>query len=436
MNTKRYLRIPCVCIGLLLLMGLPQVSAEVLAGAAKVSITPNPAETSYTLGGYVTLGRLTKTASGIHDTCYARALTLSSGSTKLAIVSLDLCFLPANVKESVASRLVDTGIPSSALFIAATHTHSSLDPLILHSGNTGPKTALPSFDPKQLEWMADRIAQAVKEAAGQMKPARIGSGQAQGLGLNRNRRGENVTDDEMTAIRVEDSSGKSIAAIFNYAAHPVYYGADMLQVSGDWSGSFQRVMEARIPGSICLFLNGAEGDASPNGSDAGTAAEKIEIYAAKLAVKAMTLYDGLKVEPAPKLAAWTHSVDLPPVTPHPFFLLAAGQLKATREEAIALIERMMPRKCEISFVRIGDSVLSGLPGEPTTPVGLEAKKILRESGVKHPAVVALTNGWLGYLVTEAQYKAGKYEPTMSFYGPAIGDVILKGRKAGFSAKPQ
>ena len=54
----------------------------------------------------------------------------------------------------------------------------------------------------------------------------------------------------------------------------------------------------------------------------------------------------------------------------------------------------------------------------------------RAKGVKHPAIVALTNGWLGYLVTETQYKAGKYEPTMSFYGPTIGAKILAGIKSG------
>ena len=430
------LSIHLVPLGLLALCSLSPAGADLLAGAAKVSITPNPAETAYTLGGYVTTGRLTKNASGIHDTCYARAIALSDGKSKCAVVSLDLCFLPANVKAAVSSRITETGIPDSGLFLSATHTHSSLDPLMLHSGNAGHQSALPSFDPKLLDLMAERIAQAVKEAAGKLKPARMGSGQSSALGLNRNRRGENVTDDEMTAIRIEDPDGKPIAAVFNYAAHPVYYGADMLQVSGDWCGSFQRVMEARIPGAVCLFLNGAEGDASPNGSDEGTPAEKIEIYAAKLAGKAAALYDSVKPGAATDLTAWTHKIELPPVSPHPFFLLAAGQLKATREQAIALVENMMPRACEVSFLRMGDCVLVGLPGEPTASVGLAVKSLLRESGVKHPAVAALTNGWLGYLVTQEQYKAGKYEPTMSFYGPTIGDAMVKGVKSGFAARPR
>ncbi len=407
--------------------------ADLLAGASRVSVTPDPKEFSYPLGGYVAPERLTKKASGIHDTCYARALVLSHGTAKLAVVSVELCFLPANVKDAVASRVAATGIPASGLFLAATHTHSALDPLVLHSGNTGHQSTLPVFDPKILEWVADRIAQSITEANARLKPGRVGSGQADQIGLNRNRRGENVTDDQMTAVKVLDSDGKVIAAVFNYAAHPVYYGDKMLEVSGDWSGSFQRVMEARIPGAVCLFLNGAEGDASPHGSDAGTPAEKIEIYAAKLSDKAKALYDSVEMESAPILRAWAHSVDLPAVTPHPFFLLASAQLKATREQAIELVDRMMPRKCEISFVRIGDVVLAGLPGEPTTPIGLAVKALLRDSGITRAAVVALTNGWLGYIVTADQYKAGKYEPTMSFYGSTIGEVILEGIKSGVRA---
>ena len=406
------------------------VRANLLAGAARVSITPDPKEFSYPLGGYVTPERLTKKASGIHDTCYARALVLSDGTVKLAVVSVELCFLPANVKDAVASRITATAIPASGMFLSATHTHSAMDPLVLHSGNTGHQSALPLFDPKLLDWIADRIAQSITEANSRLKPGRVGSGQADQIGLNRNRRGENVTDDQMTAVKVLDSDGKAIAAVFNYAAHPVYYGDKMLEVSGDWSGSFQRVMEARIPGAVCLFLNGAEGDASPHGSDAGTPAEKIEIYAAKLSDKAKALYDSVASESMPTLRGWAQTVELPVVTPHPFFLLASAQLKATREQAMELVNRMMPRKCEVTFLRIGELVLAGLPGEPTAPIGLAVKASLRDSGLARAAVVALTNGWLGYIVTVDQYKAGKYEPTMSFYGPTIGEVMLEGVKSG------
>ena len=42
--------------------------AELMAGAARVSITPDPKEFSYPLGGYVAPARLGHNATGVHDT--------------------------------------------------------------------------------------------------------------------------------------------------------------------------------------------------------------------------------------------------------------------------------------------------------------------------------------------------------------------------------
>jgi neutral ceramidase len=425
---------PILILCILCSWALP-AAAALRAGAAKVSITPDPKTVAYPLGGYVSPERLGKNATGIHDTCYARALVLSDGKTKCAVVSLDLCFMPANVKTAVAERIGQTGIPASGLFLSSTHTHSATDPLTLHSGNTGHAGALPTFDPKLLDWFAGQIAKSITDANDKLKPALLGSGQMQGLGLNRNRRGETVTDDEMTALKVTDGDGKPLAAVFNYAAHPVYYGADMLQVSGDWSGAFERQMEAVLPGAVVLFLNGAEGDASPNGADEGTPSEKIQTYSAKISEKARHLYDGITAKSEGALSAWTHETELGPSKPHPLFLLASIALKATPDQARALVERMMPTRCEISYVRAGDLLLIGVPGEPTTPIGVAVKKAGKERGGKHVGIVALTNGWLGYIVTPEQYKAGKYEPTMSFYGDQIGERILEGVRAGLLKAP-
>jgi hypothetical protein len=417
-------------IALVLILPSSAALAQLQAGAAKVSITPDPKEFGYQLGGYVAKERTGHNATGIHDQCYSRALVVSNGSKKAAIVSLDLCYMPDTVKSAVLLRINGTGIAPDSLFLSATHTHSAPDPLALHAANTGPAGDLPTYDVKLTNWITDRIAQSINEANAKLKPAKLGSGQMQKLGLNRNRRGETVTDDEMTALKVVDQEGKPIAAVFVYAAHPVYDGPEMMSVSGDWAGTFERQMEANLPGAVALYLNGAEGDASPNGADEGKNAEKIDVYSAKICAKAHALLDKITPASSAAIGAWSVMTTMPPRKPHPFFLLAATQLKATQQQARELIDRLMPEKVELTFVRIGDLLLMGVPGEPTTPIGLEAKRMAREKQVKHPAIVALTNGWIGYLVTPEQYKAGKYEPTMSFYGDQVGVTILGGLKGG------
>src|SRR5438094_9982999 len=56
--------------------------ADLRAGAARVSITPDPSKMPYTLGGYGDPRRFKTKATGIHDTCYARALVLENNGTK------------------------------------------------------------------------------------------------------------------------------------------------------------------------------------------------------------------------------------------------------------------------------------------------------------------------------------------------------------------
>jgi hypothetical protein len=340
-----------------------------------------------------------------------------------------------NVRSAVLERLKGTGFDAAHVFLSATHTHSAPEPLLLHDGNTRdavlPATLVfPQYDAKLCDWFADRIAQSIREAEANRRPARIGSGQAHPIGMNRNRRGETVTDDEMTVLKVVSAEDKPIAALVVYAAHPTYYGAGMFEVSGDWAGAFAQTMETSLPGAVVLFLNGAEGDASPSGADEGTPAERIAVYAARLAAKAKRLFDRVTVQKAVTLCGWVQTVVLPERQPHPLFLLAASQFKATSVQAKELVRRLMPVECDLTFAQVGELLFLGFPGEPTAPLGLAAKALAREKGFPHPAVVALTNGWLGYLVTDAQYRAGKYEPTMSFYGAGIGAVMLRAVKEG------
>jgi neutral ceramidase len=90
----------------------------------------------------------------------------------------------------------------------------------------------------------------------------------------------------------------------------------------------------------------------------------------------------------------------------------------------------MPATCEVSFIRVGGLLLMGVPCEPTASIGLAAKAAAAAAGAKTAGIVALTNGWIGYVLTPEQYKAGKYEATMSFYGDQGGEKILAGVKAG------
>lgn len=419
-----------ILVGWLVAVCSLRATGQLHAGAARTSITPDPKTLPTPLGGYVSPSRLGQNATGVHDTCYARALSLRIGDSRAVIVSLDLCFLPGSFHKAVSAKLGSAIKAPEWLYMAATHTHSAPDPLGLHAGNIPAAGALTPYNPALTDWMAERVAECVRKAISAEKPAKAASAQAGTVGLNRNRRGDTVTDDELTCLLVTGPSGKPLAIVSVYAAHPVYYGAEMLEMSGDWSGAYQRQLEGLYPGSVALFLNGSEGDASPHQSDEGMPAEKILVYSAKLVEQTRRLLEATLPAEQSILRAWSWPVRLGAPSPHALLLVGAPLFKATAQQMRDLATRLMPETVPISFLEIAGCLLMGFPGEPTSRIGLAAKTAAKEAGFKRPAVTALTNEWIGYIVTPEQYRAGKYEATMSFYGPEVGERLLAGLRQG------
>jgi len=299
-------------LALLVLCCVGPAQADLKAGAAKVDITPDVKAWKVPLGGY--FGRKGAPATGVHDPVYARALVLTEGTTKLGIVSLDLCFLPANVKTAVLSKLEAEGVKdldSDHLLLAATHSHTAPDPLALHQGNSFHKPEWTPFDARLLDFTAGKIADAIALANRRLIPARIGSGNQDLPGKNRNRRGEKTVDPTMTLLKVTDAEGRSLAAVVNFAAHPTLYDEKMMEVSADWPGAMTGWVEGQMGGdAVCLFLNGAEGDATTNGAMGATAEARVAFYGKDLGQSAWDLWRIMATRADTPLAAWTVSVKL------------------------------------------------------------------------------------------------------------------------------
>ncbi len=409
--------------------------AELLAGAARVDITPDVKASKIPLGGYA--ARKGAASTGVHDPVYAHALVLADGQTKAAIVSLDLCFLPASVKLEVVKRLrmQANGWDADKLFLAATHTHSAPDPLAMHAGNTFQLNGWTPFDAKLLSFTADKIAAAIVQAEKAERPATIAMAARDVPALNRNRRGEVTTDPALTLVKVSGTDGNAIAAIVNYAAHPTLYGDDMREVSADWPGVMAADVEKTLGDkAVCLFLNGAEGDASPAGVDDKRGDEKSEVYGHKVADIVKQLLAAVKPERDPALSIWPVEVKLPARKPNAMFIAAAGQLGATFAQARALVDTLMPTTSTVTMVRIGTLLLIGMPCEPTADLGLQIKAMARKAGYPNPAVVALTNDWLAYALMPEQYRKGNYEAMMSFYGDQLGPTLLQAVQTGLNPK--
>jgi hypothetical protein len=387
------------------------------------------------LGGYA--ARKSAPATGVHDRIYARALVLSEANTKIGIVSVDLCFLPASFRAEIGKRVAAEGVVGldfDHLMIAATHSHTSPDPLAMHATNTSSMKGWTSYSPALAQFEADKIAQAIILADHRLMPAKIGIGTLDATGSNRNRRGDKVTDPTMTLVRITDIQGRSLAAVVNFAAHPTLYDDKMMQISADWPGAMCGMLEQTMGGdSVALFLNGAEGDASPNGAVGDTAEAKVKNYGEGLAEKAWDILRLMQLQSSVTLKSWREPVDLPPVKPNALFIIAARSFGATMAQAQQIVKQLMPTRTTIGFFRVGDLLLMGFPCEPTGELGVAAKQAARTAGYTVPAVVALADDWLAYALTPRQYREGNYEAGMSFYGDQLGPQLLKAIDLGLAA---
>ncbi|MBI1916375.1 MAG: neutral/alkaline non-lysosomal ceramidase N-terminal domain-containing protein [Planctomycetes bacterium] len=236
---------------LVVLAAGPVLAAGLEAGAAKVDITP---PTGHPMWGYG--ARHDAPSVGVLDPLYARALVLSAGGRRLALVSLDLGRAPTRQSTAVIRARVKEAAGIEHVLLVASHTHH------------GPVLELDDWpDPKKpyVRQLERQLGDVILTAAKAMKPARLGLASKQVM-LNRNRHSklaDKPVDRDLLVLRVEDAAGRPIGHAVNFAAHATVYPAAVRKFSADWPGAMAALVEQETK-APCLFLQGAAGDLSPN----------------------------------------------------------------------------------------------------------------------------------------------------------------------------
>ncbi len=227
-------------------------SAEAIrAGAAHIDITP---PTGFPMWGYAARRDLGST--GVRDRLHARACVLAVGNSKLALVGLDLGRAPtrnsmANIRKQVKDA---TGIDT--LFLVASHTHHAP---VLELDDW------PSKEKPYIRTLEEKLVQVIVTAHKELRPARLGVASHE-VSFNRNRhskRADKPVDREMLIARFDDADGKTIAHLVHFAAHPTMLPAALREFSHDYPGFLTQHVEKEL-GGVCVFLQGAAGDLSPN----------------------------------------------------------------------------------------------------------------------------------------------------------------------------
>lgn len=242
-----------LAVGLALLIDAPSASAaELRAGAAKLEIT-------------------NVDAGPVNDPLHARALVIQDGTTTAVLIAVDAVAIGeiGHIKNDYLSKVrarlqKELGIQPANVLANASHCHGIV---------------CADID--------DRTVRAVKLAAANMVPVRVGAGVGREDRIMENRRmklksGKTVdvrhayalppddeiaevgpVDPEIGILRLDRLDGSTLAVVYNFACHPIQ-GVPSGGNTADVTGFASKVIEDNLgEGAVALFVQGCGGDINP-----------------------------------------------------------------------------------------------------------------------------------------------------------------------------
>lgn len=427
----------------LVLATAPVATAELKAGAAVVDITP-PEFPVIVNGGF-----LSRTADQVKTAVNARAIALSDGEQRCAIVVVDSCMLPRPLLDDVKQRASQrTDIAPDRILISATHTHTA--PSCMGALGTGADAAYVSY-------VREKLAEAVAAAEANLEPAQVGwgtAGAADFTALRRwVRRSDRVQNDpfgnptvranmhaaknwddvtgpsgpedpELSMISLQATDGRPIALLANFSMH--YFGDQ--PISADYFGLFCERLEEQLGSSgasgaqpfVGLLSHGCSGDIwrrDYTQPASETPDWNIRQYAAQLADVALDTYRTIEYDRSADLAMAETRMQLDYRVPDQQRLEWAqrivdamgdrapkDQTEVYAREQVILHERQNT-EVVVQALRIGEIAVATTPTETYALTGLKLKK---QSPLEQTMVIELANGGDGYIPPPEQHVLGGY----------------------------
>lgn len=451
------------------------------AGIARTDITPPPGIAHAGWGA-----QTHQRAAGVDLPLWATALALSDGVETVVIVDLDLIYIWDTEAPGVMRAVEQaTGLPSSHIRLAYTHTHSGpINGATWSSWVKEGAEMTPAYD----AILEHHIAGVARQSLQRMRPVRVaaGSGEAR-INVNRRfqrpedgavvcgRNWEGPVDRQVQVVRLDDLNGAPLAVIVNYACHPITVGPDCDLITPDYPGVMKRVVE-QSTGATCLFLQGAAGDLGPIrgvargglaeyrrlGSILGHEVSRIwwelephrrrDRYAGTLESGApLAIYDDERLPDLDAtLRVGVREAHLPLKQFAPAAELAAaaeqhierlnrlraegGDLEAIRTETMLAKRAGMRadlarrnegrthRSVTVQVFAIGDQIaLPAAPGEPFCEIG---RRVKAGSPFPYTLFAGYANSGWAYIPTADAYPLGGYEVEITPFAPEAAGILV------------
>jgi len=375
-------------------------------------------------------------AEHARDPLTVNAVTFADETTRVAIVSVDICALP----EYLAARMKSAcsaaaGISPDDVTVSATHSH------------VAPCTVSRTVGKPDEDWLAELVAKTGESVADAFETAEeatlfAGTGWLDHMGWNR--RGlrsdgachmyhgswredfvgiEGPRDGEVGVLFARRDDGSVIAAVTSFSTHPnsvegeSFYSADLV-------GEVRRVVRAVLGEDVGIaYLTGAAGDTAP--SIMIDNPENIQPWRGEEGLKRSGAYLGGEIVGV--ISATTEAMNAPALR-HEHTVLEVPPREW--DEAISIDEfgggmydffenskRNWGKRAEagpvsvpLHAIRIGDAAICTNPAELYCAFGLEIKK---HSPARVTLVGELTDSWVGYVATPQAVRHGGYSAQAS-----------------------
>ena len=376
------------------------------AGWAKVNITP-----PYTTptGGYG--ARRGKHWHIVSDSIFARAIVLDNGTTKVAVVGLDLLITPPTVAEALKKRLPEVGLRWENVYMGAIHSHNSVGAWA--PGLVGQLIA-GGYDEKIVTRITDGILNALRQAQTTMAPVQIGFGQTDATDHIYNRIGfsgpTGPLDGAIRLLKLKKNTGES-ALLCTFAGHATLFEDSMGDyLSRDYPGSLVDRLEKKSA-DFAVFLAGAVGSTGPE-ARGKTDFQEIRNYAGDLAARIERTVPQIKTEPDSALGMLTLPLSLR--EPHPRVI---GNWRV-RPWLFYAVYGDYPS--DLKALRIGKTVLLGTPCDFSGEFVADFKPLAQQKGV-NLMITSFDGGYIGYVTPDKYYNRQTYETRdMNWFGPYNG----------------
>ncbi|MEZ6141019.1 MAG: neutral/alkaline non-lysosomal ceramidase N-terminal domain-containing protein [Zavarzinella sp.] len=422
----------------IILLGITQLlsAADTLkVGLAEVDVTPTISDQTPV---YVAGFGMNRRANKVHDPIMARAIVLDDGTSKIALVSVDVVGLFHEFVLDVRKQLKGY----TYVGVSATHNHEGPDTL----GLWGSSPFKSGVDPAYMRILNEKIVKVIQQAEANLQPARCQIGKKAAPELLTDNREPYIKHDDLYVLQFLGKTDKPIGLMVQWNCHPETMASKNTELTADYVGYTVTALQKKYGCPVVYFTGTVGGLLTsldvPIKNKQGVELkdgtwEKTELFGLAVADVAMKAVESAEPVTLTPLLARSKKV-LVPVENELYKLgWRVGVLKRqmfvwkkTTSIENAEISKNLTNpaavKTEVGYLKLGDVEIAVIPGEiypelvlgkvqdpadanadfPTAPI---EPSIFGQLKSKHRLLIGLGNDEIGYLIPKCQWdKAAPY----------------------------